>query len=94
MRKRRWYQFAPSISAASYKSVGIACKPARYMTIPPPTLQSRMITKAGSTQILLPSQAGPSIPKTRSAVLSKPKSLEKIHCQRIATATPDKIAGR
>ena len=62
--------------------------------MPPPTLHKRMITKAGKTHTLLPSQAGPSMPKMRSAVFNKPKSLLKIHCHNIATATPDKMAGR
>ena len=53
-----------------------------------------MTSVAGSAQVVLSSQAGPSMPTRSSAQLSNPNSPLKIQAQSMATATPEVTAGR
>lgn len=64
---------APSISAASLTSVGMAWSPARKMTMSVPTLRHTAIAISdGSAVEVSLSQSGPWMPTTASAEFSSP----------------------
>src|SRR5262245_40209370 len=75
---------APSISDASYSSVGTPCSPARKMIIvlPPIAPHRLMRMSPGLDQAGEPSQPGPTIPTAKSRLLSGPKLGLRIQIQR------------
>src|SRR6185369_632183 len=87
---------APSISAASYSSLGMPFKPASKITEFAPNAPHRLrMMKAGRAKLGSVNQRGVGTPSKRyngaRMLLSKPESGEKIHRQSSADATAGKI---
>ncbi len=93
------HQFAPSISAASYRCCGMPCNPASHRIIPPPAPQSPMMTNAGLANSSLVNHVGAASPNhsvsvARQAALISPNSGFSTHSHRMALATTGTMEGR